>query len=186
MSMLPVGGSGFTGERSGVQFLEIDFEPEPVILAASFETFGLDIRSFREPLLRSVRQVLAPSLKKNFDVGGRPAWIPLSDITIAEKSRKGASDPSAPLIRSGKLRRKAGQINFWHIDGVAGEASISPERLGDVIYGAYHQFGTAESADQPGFPAREWALIQTEDANDIEEIFFEWIEERALRAGVVI
>jgi phage gpG-like protein len=181
-----VANGSFTGSRSGVEFLEIDFDPSPIVLAAAFETFGLDIRSFREPLLRSVRQVMAPSLRKNFDEGGRPPWIPLGDITVKEKTRKGSRTPDAPLIRSGKLRRLAGQVNFWTIDGPAGEAYISPGKLGEVFYGVYHQYGTEDVGTASGFPAREWAMIQEDDANEIEEIFFEWIEERAARAGVAI
>jgi phage gpG-like protein len=178
--------NGFVGQRSGIQFMEIDFDPEPIILAAAFETFGLNIKSYREPLDRSVRQVLAPSLKKNFEAGGRPPWIPLSDITIQEKSRKGASRPSDPLVRTGALARKAGQINLWTINGPAGEAFINQSALGDAWYGALHQEGMAEGADEAGFPARPWAVIQEEDANEIEEIFFTWIEEEALKAGVTI
>jgi phage gpG-like protein len=175
-----------TGSRSGIDFIEIDFDPHPIILAAAFEKFGMDIRSFRVPLERSVREVLSPSLKENFEQGGRPPWIPLSDITIAEKARKGVSNPSKILVRSGALATKAGQINLWTIDGPAGEAYVNQNTMGTVFYGVYHQGGMATGADQPGYPAREWAVIQPEDMNNIEEIFFEWIEERALRAGVSI
>jgi phage gpG-like protein len=178
--------ASFTGNRSGVQFLEIDFNPEPIILAAAFEKFGMDIRSFRVPLERSVRQVLAPSLAENFEAGGRPAWIPLSDITIKEKARKGFSNAGKILVRTGALARKAGQVNFWTINGPAGEAYINQSALGDVFYGVYHQFGMAGGADEPGFEARPWALIQEEDANEIEEIFFTWIEERATAIGMSI
>lgn len=180
-------GSSFTGSRSGVQFMEIDFNPEPIILAAAFEKWGMDIRSFKEPLERSVRQVLSPSLTKNFDVGGRPAWIPLSDMTIKEKTRKGyAGVAGTPLVRTRALAKQVGYYNLWVINGPAGEAYISPAKMSGVFYGVYHNFGMAGGADEPGYPAREWAIIQTEDANEIEEIFFDWIEERALKAGVTI
>lgn len=178
--------AGFTGSRSGIEFIEIDFDPHPFVVAAAFEKFGMDIRSFRVPLERSVKRVLAPSLARNFEEGGRPPWIPLSDITIKEKARKGSATPSTILVRSGALKRKAGQINFWTINGPAGEAYINPATLGPVFYGVYHQFGMASGADEPGYPARPWALIQEEDANEIEEIFFDWIEERARAAGVSI
>jgi phage gpG-like protein len=172
--------------RSGVEFLEVDFRPEPVVLAAAFGKFNLDIRSFRAPLDRAVREVFAPSLARNFEEGGRPPWIPLSDITIAEKARKGASEPSKILVRTGALARKAGQINFWQVNGPEGEAYISQNTLGRVFYGVYHQGGMASSADEPGYPARPWAVFQPQDADEVEVIFFEWIEERAARAGVSI
>lgn len=178
--------TSFSGSRSGVEFVSIDFEPEPIILAAAFETFSINIKSFRVPLERSVRKVLAPSLAKNFEVGGRPPWIPLTDTTIQEKTRKGASDPGKILVRSGQLARKAGQINMWVVKGPAGEAYINAGTLGKVFYGVYHNFGMASGADEPGYPQREWAMIQPEDANEIEEIFFIWIEERALAAGVAL
>jgi phage gpG-like protein len=180
-------GSSFTGSRSGVQFLEIDFDPEPIILAAAFEKWGMDIRSFREPLEKSVRQVLSPSLSKNFEVGGRPTWTPLSDITIKEKARRGYGNAERPLIRTGSLSKQVGYYNLWVINGPAGEAYISPGKMEGVFYGVYHNFGmTSGGADEVGYPQREWAIIQTEDADNIEEIFFDWIEERALKAGVTI
>jgi len=167
--------------------MTIDFDPEPIIVAAAFEKWSLDIRSFKEPLEKSVRQVLSPSLSKNFEVGGRPTWTPLSDITVKEKSRRGFSDPGAPLIRTRKLAKQVGYYNLWVINGPAGEAYISSGKMEGVFYGVYHNFGmTGGGADEPGYPQREWAIIQTEDANEIEEIFFDWIEERARRAGVTI
>lgn len=174
------------GSRSNVDFLEVDFKPEPVVVAAAFEKFGMDIRSFKEPLDRAVRKVFAPSLAQNFEEGGRPPWIPLSDITVAEKARKGVSDPGKILVRTGALAKKASQYNFWKINGPAGEAYISQDTLGRVFYGVYHQFGMAAGADQPGYPARPWAVFQPQDMDEVEVIFFEWIEERALRAGVSI
>jgi len=171
------------GQRGDVQFMSIDFDPEPIILAGQFMKFGMDIRSFREPLERSVRQVMVPSLRANFDAGGRPPWQPLATLTVLAKVDKGAAEPMSPLILSGKLRRVAGQINLWSINGPEGEASISQEKLGDVWYGVIHQVGAQTPTGN--IPAREWALFQDEDMDKIEEIFWDWIGERALRSGVV-
>lgn len=170
--------------RSNIEFLTIDFDPEPVILAAQFFELSHMIKSFKVPLERSVREVIAPSISRNFAEGGRPAWQPLANSTVSVKSFMGATNPSAPLIFSGKLKRVAGQYNLWNINGPEGEASISQEKLGEVWYGIVHQNG-AETRFGP-IPAREWAVFQEEDADKIEEIFWEWLGERMVASGVAV
>lgn len=155
--------------RGGV---DVEFRPSPYILANQFNTLGANVRSFKVPLDRSIRQVLSPSLKENFAVGGRPvAWEFLLEETVKRKSEKKYRSPSAPLIATGLLARVAGQINIWKVDGPQGLAYINA--LPQAEYGVIHQVGNL-----PNLPQRMWAQIQESDANDIEEIFFDWIEER--------
>lgn len=162
--------------------VDIDFHPSPFIMAAQFNVLGVNVKSFREPLKRSIQRVLAPSFQTNFDVGGRPAWTPLSDYTLRVKSSKGY--PPDILIAKGTLQRVAGQLNIWTINGPAGEAYVDqlPQR---AWYGALHQSGfNSRSSFMGEVEARPWAIIQREDAGDIEEVFFEWIEERVDLAGL--
>jgi phage gpG-like protein len=147
--------------------------PPASVLAAEFAGLSRSFKSFREPLLRSVREVMAPSLRRNFEVGGRPPWEPLADQTIDRKSLAPhrAGFVGAPLIRTGALMQAAGQINLWKIDKEAAEATGGP------AYGIIHQEGWEFG------PAREWAIIQPEDANKIEDVFQRWIDERLRGAG---
>ena len=154
--------------------LSIDFIPLPAILINDFDKLGLDIRSFREPLKRSIQEVVGPSMHENFAVGGRPPWEPLHERTVDDKAAGGY--PEDILVRSGDLAQVAGQLNLWTIDGPGGEARSTglPER---VHYGIFHQSGTRF------MPQREWAVIQEEDIDRIVEVFDEWLGERLTSAG---
>lgn len=153
---------------SGISF-EFDWQPSLTLMASQFDTLGTSIKSFKEPLTRSVKEVIIPSIGTNFDVGGRPAWAPLADFTIANKGS------SAPLIDTGKLLNAATALRAWTIDGVGGEARLDNV---SVTYGYYHQGGFFNVRTGRMVPARVWADIQEQDADRIEEIFWEWLEER--------
>jgi phage gpG-like protein len=179
------GGSGNAGgtRSSGLRFgtsqvrvggVEIDFQPSPFVIANQFDKLGLQIRSFREPLKRSIQQVMAPSLQANFAAGGRPtAWQPLSQFTLNRKKK----NRDKILVRSGKLRQRAGQLKIWTIDGKNGLAYIGPKLPNDIWYGAVHQSGW-DTPDGIGVTPRQWALIQAGDIGDIEAVFSDWIQER--------
>jgi phage gpG-like protein len=156
--------------------MEYEFVPPAMILAAEFVSLGLDIRSFKEPLKESIQKVMAPSIRANFDVSGRPVrWEPLADVTIEQKFQQGARRPSAPVIRTGTLQRVAGQLNIWKIDGPAGEASITD--LKEADYGGWQNNGTTT------IPARPFLVFQKEDESRIDEIFIHWLQIRMAAHG---
>lgn len=154
--------------------LEFDFQPAPAIMATQFDTLGTNVKSFREPLARSIREVMAPSLATNFAVGGRPTWNDLMPATVTRRAALGYG-PTPVLVRTGKLKRVAGQQNLWTIDGPGGTAAITslPET---VWYGQVHQTGA--ETEWGGITARPWAVIQQEDMVEIEDIFLNWLDER--------
>jgi phage gpG-like protein len=169
--------------------LDIRIDPVPLIMARGIEGFGKDIRSYKEPLTRAIKQVLSPSFKKNFEVGGRPKWTPLAEYTVKEKGH------SRPLERSGVLKQVAGQFNIWTIQGPQGRAFVS--RLPDrAWYGAIHQAGSVRArqsmnksvVDLPNpvgeIPARPFLVVQPEDVNKIKEVFATWAAERARARGL--
>lgn len=174
--------SNMTRIRAGGMGIKIDMDPSPVLLVASFNKLGQDIRSFKVPLERSIREVVAPSLDENFAVGGRPPWQPLATQTLYRKRSGGAR----PLIRTRALRMKAKQLNIWNIDGQEGLATLNLP--GSVWYGAVHQGGagsiigfreSGEAWGSPGYvPERVWALFQEQDVRDIEKVFKKWVDER--------
>jgi phage gpG-like protein len=142
----PVGSSGIfpidvAGAISGLRYdtitsIKWDVRPSMGVVAKDVQRLGLDIRSFREPLTAIVKTVLIPSIRKNFDAGGRPAWEPLAEATIL--ARKYSAWPI--LQRSGKLRKRATQLNIWDIGLTTATIRSLPS---DVFYGAYHQAGAS-------------------------------------------
>jgi|ERR1700760_146188 len=186
--------------------LGFDFEPSLALTAKNFDTLELDIRSFREPLKRSIQQVIAPSIAANFLAGGRPdAWEPLSDATIPVKGY----DPNTkfpvddPLLRSGLLFTTMQQFNIWNVTTKDAQIMALPDK---IWYGNLHQAGlgapeatlgsTGKSlmqvvsealaggagggSSQRGkyVPARPFAMVQTEDLDKIRDVFEIWINER--------
>lgn len=201
---MPLGPVNVSSRAAGGMGLEVDMDPSPLLMVASFNKLGLDIRSFHEPLKRSIQQVVAPSMVQNFYAQGRPdQWPELAQATVDIKSREGfTSTAPFPLVRTGALRKAAGQLNLWKIDGVDGTAII--ELPASLDYGRIHQEGANEDGvggtwirksrttgktvtttfGVKGFvPQRMWAIIQDEDVDKIDTVFSKWLSERALAAG---
>jgi phage gpG-like protein len=179
--------------------IDLKFTPSVGISARKFDKLKLDIRSFKEPLTRSIREVMIPSIRQNFDSGGRPPWEALAHSTVVTK--KG---DTRPLIRTGELRRQMGYIKIWHIDT---EKAFIADLPAKVWYGKVHQAGHGattrtvtmkniatgqmetftESDDEGGsgaIPARPFVVLQRDDAIKIDRQFEEWIGERIARAGL--
>jgi len=209
--------------RFDKQITAFEFKPSLGIVAKNVDKFRMDIRSMREPLKRSIQEVMIPSIRKNFTVGGRPPWEPLALPTVRKRK---SSRPI--LIRTGKLRRGVTTLSIWTLTTTSATIKDLPER---IWYGKVHQGGIEGNSfgagkwfepyqkkakqilgpeadkkeiDELGFklfdkrlvshgpapagtatiPARPFAVFQDEDLDDIQEIFADWLEERARRAGV--
>lgn len=202
---LPMLGSGNIRQRdinASVDKLSLDsgivdfeFTPSIGMIARDMDRLGLDIRSFREPLQRAVRQVIIPSIRKNFEAEGRPEkWDDLSDYAVQQ--RGGTEHPI--LQRTGKLMKGAQQLNNWQFNEIGAVFSQLPE---SVKYGGVHQVGYgsagsgalnksaediiagAKKAAKIFIPARPFVMYQEEDEFDIMDVFADWFEERARRVG---
>jgi phage gpG-like protein len=178
--------------------VDMHFEPSLGILARRFDTLGRNIRSFREPLRRSVLKVVIPSIRTNFEVGGRPKWRDLTANTLAARKYEGYG-PTPILVRSGMLRRVATQLNIWTIDAEKAMITDLPQK---AWYGKVHQAGagatttftvtntstgieeTFEEEGEGGIPARPFVVLQPDDIDDIEEVFMDWLEEKIAMAGL--
>lgn len=184
------------------------FSPTLVIAAGRINKLEMDIRSFHEPLLRSVRDVLTVSIRENFNVGGRPAWEPLSEATMNIRAAYGF-DSASPLVWTGNLRRVASQINIWTITQ---SYAVIADLPAVVWYGKIHQagfdgsgggkkvklgitpgergrnlrklVGNASSGQRPvsPIPARQFVVLQPEDEDNITNIFIKWLGERVMHA----
>ena len=153
--------------------LELVIVPPVEMVVEDFVAIGLSLRSFREPLKRSVRDVVAPSIEQNFESGGRPPWPPLSESTLIVRSYDNSGDTI--LDRSGKLRKSATAQARWIFTTDEGSFTL-PE---DVWYGIVHQNGLPKK----NIPQREFAVIQPEDEDKIEEVFWTWVSERFFAQG---
>jgi phage gpG-like protein len=120
--------------RDGI--VSFEFKPTLGILARDMDKLGIDIRSFREPLTRAVKQVMIPSIKKNFDSQGRPGWEPLAEDTLLLRDRLGQTGPI--LNRTGQLKRNMGYQTMWSITQEYAIIKDLPQR---VWYGKVHQEG---------------------------------------------
>lgn len=113
-----------------------DIEPSIGIVAKDMMRLARGLESMREPLLRSIRDVMIPSFQRNFSERGRPKWPPLAPFTLEIKSIVGGGDK--PLIRTGALRRVMGTVEVWDIGNTSATIRSLPAR---VWYGAIHQAG---------------------------------------------
>lgn len=129
--------------NSSGKLIDVSFVPSVGISARKLEQLGIDIRSFREPLKKSVKEVMVPSIRKNFDSGGRPPWEMLAESTVLTKRIKGFS--AGPLIRTGMLRKVATQINIWTITEETAMVKALPA---STPYGYIHQAGASKSGRQ--------------------------------------
>lgn len=118
--------------------VSFDFKPSLGILARDVEKFGIDIRSFREPLRRAVKEVMIPSIRKNFTQQGRPGWEPLAEDTKLLRERLGLTGPI--LRRTGTLMRNMGYTTMWDITQDYAIIKDLPQR---VWYGKVHQEGVS-------------------------------------------
>jgi len=182
--------------------IDLHFQPSVGILARKVDKLGMDIRSFKEPLREAVKEVVIPSIRRNFDAGGRPKWELLVHSTVL---RKGGDE--RPLIRTGKLRREMGYLKIWTIDR---EKAMITDLPNSIWYGKVHQAGAtfstrAPAAKQvtvsgPGYtyrgskkdadegggeiPARPFVVLQSSDMRKIDGVFNRWLDMRIRLAGL--
>lgn len=152
--------------------LDFDF-PNIKVESAKLSRFSGKIRSFREPLKNSIRDIVAPSIRENFDTGGRPAWEGYASST--KKRKKYPPFGKRLLIRTGRLRSGASQQNVWKLSSDQATVNGLPAA---VSYGYYHQSGTEH------LPARPFMMIQPEDEDAIEELFKKWVNDRMSESGL--
>lgn len=152
--------------------IEVDMLPSVAVLLSEFAWLETQMHSFKRPMEKVVKDVMGPSLTKNFQVGGRPQWEHDSEQTAERKGRYGYL--SQTMVRTKALMRAAGSMNIWTIrDDEAAIESLPDE----VQYGLFHQEGTVF------MPQREWAVMQPEDLEAMEGIFMEWMHDLFERVG---
>lgn len=140
------------------------FSRDSKMMATELLAASQSIRSLRVPLTKSVKEVIIPSIRQNFNAEGRPSWAELKPATI--KKRKYAH----PILNDkGILRRRALQFNIWTIDKDSAQITGLDSR---VDYAGYHQSGTSK------MPQRAFVMYQPEDIQKINDIFYDFFYER--------
>jgi phage gpG-like protein len=187
--------------------------PSIGLVAKDIDRMGLAIQSFREPIVKSIKEVVIPSIRKNFREEGRPdAWEPLAEYTVKVRGNTGPI-----LTRTGQLKRGATQFNIWSIS----DTSATVKKLPDSVwYGAIHQAGTGGFAQymtqaqkelgkrasgrdiiqrayelldsarggasghrKVYIPQRQFIMYQEDDIDDIQQIFYDWLVAISIREG---
>lgn len=142
----------------------------PVILAKKVGKLAFVMRSAHAPLKNSAH-ALSDEVRRQFDVGGDPKWARLAPSTIVRK--KG---DYRPLIRTGKLQRKASAYNRWEITKNSAKYTLPP----DVSYGYFHQKGFTHLPNT-WVPARPFAVVSPKQEIMVNYEFDRWITERERR-----
>jgi phage gpG-like protein len=198
-----VSGLTFARTLTGVDF---EFQPSIGLIAARIDKLGMDIRSFKEPLTRAVVQVMIPSFKENFDSEGRPGWEPLAPYTV--QRRKGHTHPilfRSGKLRKVATSRGIWQISrngavitnlpgsVWYgtihqagLGGFGQRLDAARKKLGsgargrDVVGEAFDAMDEAggDTRGAAAIPARPFIMFQEGDEDAIQEVFFDWLEER--------
>ena len=87
------------------------------------------------PAMQIIGEIVQASTLRNFEVGGRPAWRSLSDITVRQREAQ-KKWPGQILVRSGDLMRS---ISY----------KAEPDKVvlsANKVYAAVHQFGAKKGA----------------------------------------
>lgn len=140
------------------------FYAQAIITAEAIDRVDRAFRDFTEPLTRSLREVILPSIRENFDSEGRPPWERLAESTV---ERRQSAHPI--LYQSGTLRDVATDPQTWKVT----QDTVSPEGIDSKLeYAKYIQGGTRL------MPARPFLVLQDEDGEKIQEIFGRWVDEQ--------
>lgn len=154
--------------------VSIEFVPPLERIQEDLAEIDRDLSNMRTPLRESVRSVVIPSIDTNFQAGGRPTWQSLSPETVNRRLRQGTG--TRVLQETGKLRAAATQFSRWEIGTQEARISNWPANVhtrAAVAEGGASRAGYTRSVT---IPARPFLMIQPEDADNVEEIFLDWME----------
>lgn len=172
-----------------------------MIYANELDFLGLQLRTFREPLEATLRQVLVPSIKENFQQQGRPAWQKLAPSTIRKRLLEGY--PRGPILeRSGRLKKQATKLNIWQVS--ANQIRIRSSYFEQLVpYARFMQFGTSQRNklmstghisfssltnrfmvsesralrvhNYGGIPARPFIQLTVDEEAAVQMVFYAWL-----------
>ena len=115
------------------------------------------------PLMKNVGETVLTSIRKNFEVGGRPKWPGLKLSTIKQREAQGHW-PGKILIRHGVSGGLLGSVSYR---AESDRVVLSANK----VYAAIHHFGgQAGRGHKVIIPARPYMLVQKEDWAEIKKL----------------
>lgn len=134
--------------RFGANIEAFNFHPSIGIVARDLNRLAIGISNYKVPLTRSIKMVMIPSIRTNFQVNGRPPWEPLVQDTTVVKHREPKGLGRRPILyRTGKLKSAASSFDIWDV----GENSATIRNLPESVwYGNVHQAGMQGAGNKPG------------------------------------
>jgi phage gpG-like protein len=145
--------------------LQIEWEGRSAADFARQFKVAANVTNFKPALLAIGKTVISPSVRKNFEAGGRPQWLPLAPSTIERKARAGAPDPSKVLVHSGRMASAAADSSAYQVTKDKLVAAPFATR-----YWVYHQRGQ-------GVPQRIMMSLQAADRTKINTIFAQYLRQ---------
>lgn len=137
----------------------------------AFRELGIRMQSFREPLERSVKDVIIPAISENFATEGHGTWPKLAPTTVENKSRNGF--PSRMLVRTKAMIIAATQQNTWEYGSDRSSATLNVNKL--PFYADYHIYGTSK------MPRRDFTAVGEKEITEVKEVFSLAIQARIQR-----
>ena len=156
-------------------FFTFDITPDASIFVTKIAAFQHSIRSFHEPMDRSVREVLIPGIQEAFDQEG-PGWAPLADSTVRIKKQLGLD--RGILKRTGKLESAATALARWKFTTDSALFDNFPSK---VSYGYPLNDGFINAQTYTSVPAREFIKFDSDQRAEVADIFDNWLDERRAR-----
>jgi phage gpG-like protein len=157
--------------------------PSANFLQGALNSWSGEMRSFREPLNQSVREVVIPRVRDNFaseSEAGNP-WVPLAEATpfMPYRVAHGMEGRSDSILKvTGRLQRAVTSVGIWRFDGIGGMAFVS--EIGSAPYAEVHQQGAVNRGLKGGLsniPARPFLSVNQEDVDRMETIFQDWVSD---------
>jgi phage gpG-like protein len=154
-----------------------EFVRDAYVDATRIDKITLGFRTFREPLAKTLDEVVLPGIRQNFAAQGRPAWVQLKASTIAkrQKSMSRGQKPAKAirmLDETGRLKKAATQKNMWEIknDQLIFRSTFF---AGKVPYGPFQQLGTRKMISRVFI-----SLSGYSEEAEIQTIFLDWMMEK--------
>lgn len=117
----------------------------------------------RGTINRKIAIVLYGWVMRNFDEEGAlqtPTWVPLKESTRLRKAQQGY--PSAPLVRTGNLKKSYAPFSDTNVAGVGVRASFG------VDYARVHEDGGGHVPKRSMLPPKEFAREKAIDIYGLE------------------
>lgn len=150
----------------------LDIDVDTALADAWFEYAGYHIRDAREPLRRSMLEVVFPAIREQLDTSGAHAGTPYEPLADEYGAWKELAYPGEPILRlTHDMERALFDPLSYRVT-----RDLLEYRPRDFKV-AYHQEGREAGAKGGYMPARPPVALSVGDVEEIETIFTDWLDE---------